>query len=351
LGKAVTIGNTPMTFPAQITTGLNDIISLTIDGVETVVATIPPGDYGDTDSISAALKTAINTASIVANDIDVTSINGRLQFISGIIGPTSKIDIHTNPLVTTSATILGIDTVTSYKPDGNAVGNKNGVTRGDFPIAFPLTIVAGSNDFLSLDIDGIETVAITIPANVYADVDALSAVIQNQINLSSGVAQDILVTGLGNRLQFKSGTIGEDSEIIIDSLASTSAIDLGLSSTTSEKGSKATKSKLIMDMDFLTEAFDNGDVRTISELIGYIDDDLQNVLKVRSDLGARYNRIELTKNRLMGDDVTFTKLMSENEDVDIAQVIMNLTSEENVYKASLSAGARIIQPTLLDFLR
>jgi flagellar hook-associated protein 3 FlgL len=43
--------------------------------------------------------------------------------------------------------------------------------------------------------------------------------------------------------------------------------------------------------------------------------------------------------------------MSENEDVDEAETIMNLKNEENVYRASLAGGARIIQPTLVDFLR
>jgi flagellar hook-associated protein 3 FlgL len=35
----------------------------------------------------------------------------------------------------------------------------------------------------------------------------------------------------------------------------------------------------------------------------------------------------------------------------MAEVIMNLKMQENVYRASLSAGARIIQPSLVDFLR
>jgi flagellar hook-associated protein 3 FlgL len=43
--------------------------------------------------------------------------------------------------------------------------------------------------------------------------------------------------------------------------------------------------------------------------------------------------------------------MSENEDVDMAETIMNLQNEENVYRASLSGGARIIQPSLVDFLK
>jgi flagellar hook-associated protein 3 FlgL len=43
--------------------------------------------------------------------------------------------------------------------------------------------------------------------------------------------------------------------------------------------------------------------------------------------------------------------MSDNEDIDIEKVIMELKSHETVHRAALSAGARIIQPTLLDFLR
>lgn len=80
--------------------------------------------------------------------------------------------------------------------------------------------------------------------------------------------------------------------------------------------------------------------------------DLLNItLSVRSDIGARMNRAELTSHRLSSDELNFTKLMSDNEDVDMAELIMNMTNEENVYKASLSAGARIIQPSLIDFLK
>jgi flagellar hook-associated protein 3 FlgL len=42
--------------------------------------------------------------------------------------------------------------------------------------------------------------------------------------------------------------------------------------------------------------------------------------------------------------------MSLNEDVDIAEAIMKLQNEENVYRASLATGARVIQPSLVDFL-
>ncbi len=74
-------------------------------------------------------------------------------------------------------------------------------------------------------------------------------------------------------------------------------------------------------------------------------------LTTRAQVGAKVNRMELVQNRIADDTVNFTKLQSEIEDADMAEVYMNLMSEENVYRSSLSIGARIIQPSLLDFLR
>jgi len=111
-----------------------------------------------------------------------------------------------------------------------------------------------------------------------------------------------------------------------------------------------TKCKFIEDMDKLITALDNADYSTISSMAQAFSDDLDNVLRIRADIGARVNRLELTSKRLMNDNTNFTKLMSENEDADIAETIMNLKNEENVYRASLAGGARIIMPSLLDFL-
>ncbi|MFY9568290.1 MAG: hypothetical protein WAP56_03885, partial [Acetivibrionales bacterium] len=80
-------------------------------------------------------------------------------------------------------------------------------------------------------------------------------------------------------------------------------------------------------------------------------DNLDNVLRLRADVGARINSLELTANRMMNDNTNFTRLMSENENVDMTDTIMNLKNEENVYRASLAGGARIIMPSLIDFLR
>lgn len=113
----------------------------------------------------------------------------------------------------------------------------------------------------------------------------------------------------------------------------------------------ADQSYLIAMFDSLKTALNNGDTDTIQKTLGRIDKVMENLLSVRADIGAKMNRLELTKKRLESQSINFTKLLAENEEADIAEVIMNLKMNENVYRASLSAGARIIQPTLVDFLR
>ncbi|OXT08737.1 flagellar hook-associated protein FlgL [Thermoanaerobacterium thermosaccharolyticum] len=110
-------------------------------------------------------------------------------------------------------------------------------------------------------------------------------------------------------------------------------------------------SKLLNVMDNLSNALKSGDNQTVSNIIGDIDNQLQNVLAIRADAGAKANRIDLTANRLSDDNYNFTALLSKNQDADIAQVITNLKMDENVYRASLASGAMIIQPSLVDFLR
>lgn len=109
--------------------------------------------------------------------------------------------------------------------------------------------------------------------------------------------------------------------------------------------------RLISDLDSLIAELNVGNHNAVGDMLTAIDEDINNILRIRADVGARSNRLELSANRLESDTLNFTKLMSENEDVDIAETIINLQNEENVYRASLAGGAKIIQPSLVDFLR
>lgn len=89
----------------------------------------------------------------------------------------------------------------------------------------------------------------------------------------------------------------------------------------------------------------------ISQCIGEIDQVIDEILATRGELGARVNRAEMALDRLQQTEIKQTELLSLAEDADIAEAIMDLKSQENVYRVSLATGARIIMPTLVDFLR
>ena len=91
--------------------------------------------------------------------------------------------------------------------------------------------------------------------------------------------------------------------------------------------------------------------RSATQFQTVMDDQFDNLLAERATLGASVNRVELIAERLDSQEVSITGLMSKNEDADMAKVMTDLKTQESVHNAALGAGARIIQPTLLDFLR
>jgi flagellar hook-associated protein 3 FlgL len=93
-------------------------------------------------------------------------------------------------------------------------------------------------------------------------------------------------------------------------------------------------------------SLENGD-----KLLSKLDGHFETMSAERAELGARYNRLELIESRLGDQEVIASRILSENEDADIEKVITDLTIQESIHRASLAVGAKIIQPTLIDFLR
>jgi flagellar hook-associated protein 3 FlgL len=77
----------------------------------------------------------------------------------------------------------------------------------------------------------------------------------------------------------------------------------------------------------------------------------EQVLVVLSKSGAVQNRMDRTRDNLEDINVQLASVVSENIDVDFAEVALNLNAQSNAFQAALDAGARVIQPSLLDFVR
>ena len=66
--------------------------------------------------------------------------------------------------------------------------------------------------------------------------------------------------------------------------------------------------------------------------------------------GARGSRLDLVSSRLGSQKTTFEVLKSENEDVDLSEAVIELTSAEMTYEAALKATGKIMQTNLMDFI-
>ena len=100
----------------------------------------------------------------------------------------------------------------------------------------------------------------------------------------------------------------------------------------------------------MTEAAQN--LRTGEQVsLDNIDTGIDRMLQKAAEVGARKNRVEAVENRISSSTLELKKMLSNIEDIDIAEAITKLKSEESLYQASLAASAKIIQPSLMDFLR
>lgn len=88
----------------------------------------------------------------------------------------------------------------------------------------------------------------------------------------------------------------------------------------------------------------------INKMIGNIDKYTSKVAKCHTTVGVRMNRLELIGNRLTDDDTNYTRLLANNEDVNYADVSMNLNLTNATYQAALKVGMSITTLTLSDFL-
>lgn len=121
---------------------------------------------------------------------------------------------------------------------------------------------------------------------------------------------------------------------------------------TTASGTSAGNEEIGKLLDNVIGALEGGRSDELSDnLLGDMDKHLDNVIRFRSKMGAVYNRLEAAKERNSSENLSMTELLSKSEDIDLAEKMMEFSVMSTVYQASLSAGAKVLQPSLLDYIR
>jgi flagellar hook-associated protein 3 FlgL len=81
-----------------------------------------------------------------------------------------------------------------------------------------------------------------------------------------------------------------------------------------------------------------------------LDASMDNLTQARAVVGATSNRLTSAGSRLSEIEQSTTSLLSDTQDADMAQTMIDFSMQQSVYQSALHAGAKIVQASLLDFL-
>ena len=101
----------------------------------------------------------------------------------------------------------------------------------------------------------------------------------------------------------------------------------------------------------LRDALLTNDVGKVRSSLTGVADMREKISTVRGTVGARVNRMELTRNILDRVTIEMSAVLSADEDVDLTSTIVNLQQGQDVFQAALASGNAVIPQSLMDFLR
>lgn len=96
---------------------------------------------------------------------------------------------------------------------------------------------------------------------------------------------------------------------------------------------------------------DNDAAALTGEDLEAIDAIVNNVLKIRSQVGAKQNSMEGAQDRNTEENFNMTEILSKTEDINLTEKTMEFAVAQTVYIAALQTSARVLQPTLMDYIR
>ncbi len=85
--------------------------------------------------------------------------------------------------------------------------------------------------------------------------------------------------------------------------------------------------------------------------IGTLETRLDSLLELRSEVGAKMQRVEMAQTQLENNEAQVRTLLAQIEQADLAEAIVQLQMHETAYQAALGAAGRTLGISLLEFLR
>ena len=104
-------------------------------------------------------------------------------------------------------------------------------------------------------------------------------------------------------------------------------------------------------LDYLAAAMRTGDDAGVQASLVKLSARLESVSTVHADVGAAYKRIEEAQSALEDKVLDLTTALTDVENIDLPRTMIDINLQEVAYQTALASAARVLQPSLIEFLR
>jgi len=104
-------------------------------------------------------------------------------------------------------------------------------------------------------------------------------------------------------------------------------------------------------LDRLETALNANNAPAINAEISELDTAVDRINNVRAQNAGIYKRLEATENHYTYFKLNVEEMLSNTEDADIAEAIINFQVQKTTYESTLATSSMILQKSLIDFLR
>jgi flagellin-like hook-associated protein FlgL len=301
---------------------------------------IQPGSIAITDRAGNTATVDLSQAVTVGDVIDAISAASGVNVTATVDSTQNSLTIvDDNAAPTRNLTIADVGSATTARDLGIAVDRPGSI------VGLPLTPQLASTTSLNLLYGGrgvrLGTIHITNGAQE-TDIDLSTARtvgdVLSAINTSTAGVQATFNTN-GTALQVRSTNVNTVA-VVTEVGGGQSAAALGL-------GGHDTLKMLSL----LQEALQKNDRPALSALVTSLDEGVRSVTALRAEVGVRTNTVSAAEETQADFTLHLTLLLSKTEDSDVAEVFTRLSQLNVGLQAALATSARILQSTLLDFLR
>ncbi len=333
----------PLTLPGSemLAADMNPALSLNTQLSDlNAGAGVPAGTFSITDRAGNTANITV-TAGQTINDV-INSINA-----SGLNLTASLNSSRTGLLLTDTSTVI-TGALTVSDPAGSTTAQALGLAArvdGNIqgkdldPRLTASTLITDLNGGQGLSLGSVNVVNGAASATISLSTAVTVGDILNTFN-TAGLNVNARINSRGNALELDS-TTATTTAVVREVGGGTTAEVLGLGGA----------GNVFIAFTKLQQALSRDDNFGILASLDALETTIVNLSDARAELGSISRRLDLSEDIHENDVVIQTEQLSEAEDTDLVREASNVAQLEFALEATLNTTARILQPSLLDFLR